>query len=577
MSFYSNIPRPEHPNPQFFRKNWVNLNGKWDFEMDPSGTGVDRGLIDGKAYSREIQVPFCMESELSGLNFKDFCKCVWYHRVVDIPEDFLCTEKQVVLHIGASDYRTTVYVNGRKVGYHIGGYVSFSFDITDFLNKESSRCDIVICAEDDNRSRKQASGKQSLEYHSKGCYYTRTTGIWQTVWLESVPKAHISSIRCLPNLAEQTLTVEARAANANGKKLKAYAYWDGQLVGASECFVCGEQGVFIMQLSQLHLWEIGSGGLYDLRLELEDDCVSSYFGMREVRAENGVFYLNGKPVFQRLVLDQGFYPEGIYTAPSEADLIADIRRSMDMGFNGARLHEKIFEQRFLYYCDRMGYMVWEEHANWGLDLSSGDAWKGFIPEWNEIVLRDFNHPAIVGWCPLNEVQFDRDEDFIRYVSTFTKQLDPTRPVIVTSGWNHVNGLNDFEDWHDYDQNPETMRTRYEDVVRGIAVTSNTVLHEPLFPNFISEYGGIRWDIKTQEQNAWGYGVAPKSEQEFKARFKGLADALMDNPHICGFCYTQLTDVEQEVNGLYTYDRKAKFAPEFFKKVLSREAAVEKKQ
>ena len=247
---------------------------------------------------------------------------------------------------------------------------------------------------------------------------------------------------------------------------------------------------------------------------------------------------------------------------------------MACGFNGARLHQKVFEPLFLYHCDRLGYMVWGEHANWGLDISRPTAWKGFMAEWIEILERDINHPAIIGWCPFNETQKNQDDDIISYCAELTKRIDPSRPVIDTSGWVHVNGATDIMDWHDYDQNPETFRQRYIDAANGTPVYDRRFAKEPLIPRFISEYGGIKWDVNSGLGNAWGYGKAPKTEEEFLDRFKGLAEALLFNKFITGLCYTQLTDVEQEINGLYTYDRKAKFDPDFFKAVLTQKAAVE---
>jgi beta-galactosidase/beta-glucuronidase len=334
--------------------------------------------------------------------------------------------------------------------------------------------------------------------------------------------------------------------------------------------VTGGRAIIELKLFDLYLWEIGQGRLYDLKLTVGGDSVDSYFGMRSVSVEGGMMLLNGKKVFQRLVLDQGFYPDGIYTAREESELIADIRRSLDCGFNGARLHQKVFEPRFLYHCDKMGYIVWGEHANWGLDIARPEAWQGFLPEWLEVVERDFNHPAIVGWCPLNETQQNQNVEFVRMLGAMTKALDPTRLYIDTSGWTHTQGVTDIMDWHDYDQNPETFKARYLAVAAGEMI-NNKRNPNPILPTFVSEYGGIRW---AESEAGWGYGEAPKTGEEFIARFKGLTEALLENPAIGGLCYTQLTDVEQEVNGLYTYDRKPKFDTAVFKAVLEKKAAIE---
>lgn len=568
------IPRPEYPTPQFARSNWINLNGEWQFERDKSVSGRERGLITAETLSERITVPFCMESRLSGIEDIDFCNCVWYKREIEISPEWLENSKRVILHIGACDYRTEVFVNGKSVGTHIGGFVSFSFDITKFVTVGKNL--VTVCAQDDVRARIQPAGKQSTPYASRGCFYTRTTGIWQTVWLENIPAEYIENVKYYTDINSATLTVVAKVNGEDGKTLSAEAFFDGKAVGADSAAVSSKMAILKIKLSELHLWEIGKGNLYDLKLKFGEDEVCSYFGMRSVRVgENGVIILNGKKIFQRLVLDQGFYPDGILTAPCEDELINDIKRSIAVGFDGARLHQKVFEPRFLYHCDRLGYIVWGEHANWGLDISRPTAYKGFLPEWTEIVERDFNHPAIIGWCPLNETQRDQDNEFVMTLTKLTKALDPTRPVIDASGWTHVEGVSDILDWHDYDQDPVTFKARYEDVAKnGLSVGLSSKIKFTLFPNFISEYGGIKWDVNSNLNNAWGYGNAPKTEEEFKERFKGLAEALLFNEFITGFCYTQLTDVEQETNGLYTYDRQAKFDTEFFRAALQQKAACE---
>ena len=334
-----------------------------------------------------------------------------------------------------------------------------------------------------------------------------------------------------------------------------------------------------LPLSELYLWEAGRGRLYDLKLSFGEDRVDSYFGMRELLLDGERFLINGKPVFQRLVLDQGFYPDGIYTAPSDEALQQDIRLSMEAGFNGARLHQKIFEERFLYHCDRMGYLVWGEQANWGLDYSRPDGLKCFLPEWMEALDRDFNHPAIVGWCPFNET-WDyagrrQDNDLLATVYRMTKLFDTTRPCIDTSGNFHV--VTDIYDMHDYEQDPAVFASFYENFAKGGPLKDRMADRQtpvPGIPVFISEYGGIKWDVEGRLGNSWGYGDGPKTEEEYIARYKGLTDVLLDNPHMFGFCYTQLYDVEQEVNGLYTYDRKPKMDIAIFRQINSRKAAIE---
>ena len=570
-----NVPRSEHPKPQFERKNWMTLNGAWDFCIDNARSGEARGLHrDFSDYDLRICVPFCPQSKLSGLERKDFMYGVWYHRTVEL--DGARADGRVVLHIGAADFRTTVYVNGEPVGSHIGGYVSFAFDISQAVHSGTN--DIVIFCEDDERNPHIPRGKQSEEYYSHGCDYTRTTGIWQSVWLEFTPKTFIKSFRLYPDVTTNSVTVSAVLAGCSAMKIT--ALYDGREVGAALCAsACGTVTVNI-PLSETHLWEVGHGRLYDLCLSFGEDEVKSYFGLRSVCMDGYRFLLNGKSVFQRLVLDQGFYPDGIYTAPTDEALHGDVLLSKQLGFNGARLHQKVFEERFLYHCDREGYLVWGEYPNWGLDHTREDAVYTFLPEWTEEVERDFNHPSIIGWCPFNETwnvggrkQFD---PFLRLVYRTTKAIDPTRPCIDTSGNYHVE--TDIYDLHDYEQDVSIFR----ESLRGFAQEgklddhlSDRQSYTPGLPVFYSEYGGIKW-AKTTENSAtsWGYGNAPRTEEEYKARYKGLTDALLDNPKVFGFCYTQLTDIEQEQNGCYYYDRTPKFDSAFFYEVNSRKAAIE---
>lgn len=565
------IPRSEHPDPQFQRKDWLNLNGEWDFEFDFGNSGLSAGVLEKDEWSRKINVPFCPESKLSGIEYTDFIAAVWYRKSVTVTEAQL--EGRVLIHFGAVDYETYLYVNGEEAGYHKGGYTSFTFDITEFLTAGENV--IAVNARDDVRDPLVPRGKQSELYNSHGCDYTRTTGIWQTVWLEFVPKAYVKSFKIFPDTVNATLGVSAVVEGEGA--FKAEAFYDGRLVGSFEKtaagFVSGD-----IKLSETHLWEVGCGRLYDLKITFGGDEISSYFGLRDIRIDGYKVLINGKSVFQRLVLDQGFYADGIYTAPSDEALEKDIRLSLAVGFNGARLHQKVFEPRFLYHCDRLGYIVWGEFGNWGLDYSRDGALEAMLPQWCESVARDFNHPAIVGWCPFNET-WDRDgrkqnDELLRIIYRVTKQLDETRPCIDTSGNFHVE--TDIFDVHDYEQKVEIFKGNYDRLMtEGVLFEHfpDRQEYDGKKPAFVSEYGGIQWSLGSRG-DAWGYGNAPKSEQEFIDRYKGLTDALLDNERMFGFCYTQLYDIEQEQNGLYYYDRSPKFDPELFRRINSRKAAIE---
>ena len=569
------IYRTEHPKPQFMRQNWQNLNGLWDFEFDYGNSGEKRGLQSADAkYSQKINVPFCPESKLSGIENVDFLNAVWYKRTITITEEQL--KGNVFLHFGAVDYKANVYVNGTLCGTHKGGYVSFAINITEYLNVGENV--ITLNAVDDTRHQFVPTGKQSELYNSYGCFYTRTTGIWQTVWLEFTPKTYIVKTKYTTDVENAILNIEVKLC---GKEtFKAEVLYEGKKVGYGEAKSNGDTLQLSIPLSEKHLWEIGNGRLYDLILTYGQDVVKSYFGLRSIEYTNKKFLLNGKSVFQRLILDQGFYPDGIYTAPSDEELQNDIKRSIAMGFNGARLHEKVFEERFLYHCDRLGYIVWGEYPNWGLDVTQCESIYGILPEWLEELDRDFNHPAIVGWCPFNETWDGHGRqqcnDVLAMVYKATKAVDHTRPCIDTSGAYHV--MTDIYDLHCYTQDPQEFASFFVDFhEKGTFNNMRTSFperqsYDGKMPFFISEYGGIAWSA--DRDDGWGYGDAPKTEQEFLERLKGLTDVLLDNPSMFGLCYTQLTDVEQEQNGLYTYDRKPKFPPEVIHKIFSRKAAIE---
>lgn len=585
-----NIPRAEHPNPQWERETWKNLNGPWEFEFDFGCSAVERRLWEKKRFDREILVPFCPESRLSGIGYTDFINGVAYRKNFELSQEEL--SGRVLLHFGAVDYETSVYVNGTLVGSHKGGYTSFCFDITKHVAPGPNT--LFVAVKDDVRSGLQPKGKQAHLYASSGCDYTRTTGIWQTVWLEFVPERHIQSAKYYPDPANGKVTVTGLVQGQGTLQLT--ALWEDKPVGEAALSV--EGGFFTAQLdlSETHLWEPGKGGLYTLLLSFGEDRVKSYFGLRTAKFQGRKFLLNGKSLFQRFVLDQGFYPDGIYTAPTEEDLVKDIQLSFAAGFNGARLHEKVFEARFLYHCDRLGYLVWGEYPNWGLDHAHPLSTETYLNQWSEAVERDFNHPAIIGWCPFNETWGYREEReknaLLSSLYKLTKRLDPTRPCIDSSGNYRI--LSEVYDIHDYDQDTQSFQARWDGLTDRIRETGGVIpAEDPFFnsapegpsgrapffnqpydnqPIFVSEYGGIRWPDDTVE--GWGYGNAPATPEEFFARYKGLTEALLNNPEIFGFCYTQLYDVEQEVNGLYTYGRAQKFDISLIRKINQQKAAIE---
>ncbi len=570
------IPRQEYPRPQFERENWYNLNGIWEFEFDFGASGRDRGLLNPqKEYSRQILVPFCPESELSGIGYKDFMPAVWYRRKFDLPKE--AKTGRTLLHFGAVDYDSEVWVNGVSVGRHRGGYTSFTYDITDALADGENI--ITVCAEDDSRGQLNPSGKQCFVYNSIGCHYTRTTGIWQTVWIECVPNTYLSDFRLVPDAENGTLAIEAFLQGyVPGTFLTAKAFLDGEEEAEVTVKANASTVRTMLTVKNLKLWEPDSPVLYDLTFTLktpdgDTDRVKSYFGLRTVSIDGKKVLINGKPVFQRLVLDQGFYPDGIYTAPTDEALKRDIELSMELGFNGARLHQKVFEQRFLYWADKLGYLVWGEMPSWGVEPSLPGALGAFLPEWMEAVERDFNAPSIIGWCPFNEVWGESGNGFMEQTLAMTyrvtKALDPTRPVIDSSGGYH--GQTDIYDTHDYEQDGKVFAERYRPGSTLYDEREGRQHYDGCAPVMVSEFGGIRW---ADSEEGWGYGEAPKTEREFIDRFYSLTDTLLRNPDHMGFCYTQLYDVEQEKNGLYRYDRTPKFDTAEIAGALKKKAAIE---
>ena len=579
------IPRPEFPNPQFERKNWLNLNGKWQFAFDHGKTGEERRFYeDTDAFDREINVPFTYESPLSGINIKDFCDCVWYKRTFDLPAAW--TNNKLLIRFGAVDYHAKVWINGKYAGFHRGGMISFALDITKFV--QPGKNTVTLKALDETRNGKQPGGKQCFDYHSSGCHYTRTTGIWQTVWLEHIPfESYIKDFKIITDIENSSIAINAAfSAGIKDASFGAVVTYKGKPINSKTIKASGTSASIHLGIpaEDLRLWDVGKGELYDVVLTYGGDVVHSYFGMRDVKIDGFKVLINGKSVFQRLVLDQGFYPDGTWTAPTAEALEQDILISMEAGFNGARLHQKIWEPLFHYYADKHGYITWGEHGNWGMDYSA-ESYENFMCEWIEAVARDFNHPSIVGWCPHNETHWGQRRDDLAYIYRVTKMIDPTRPVIDTSGYVHVE--TDIFDCHDYDQNVESFKARYDALLNpqkpeDVHQNNNRWDWREImeYPYFVSEFGGTWWQDtneaeKGERRQSWGYGKAPEDIEEFYKRFEGLVTTLLDNPRIFAFCYTQLTDVEQEQNGIFYYDRSKKFDMARLHKIMTKQAAIEK--
>ena len=588
------LPRAEYPRPQFERADWLNLNGEWSYTLDLVKTGWERGLKDSKGFDGKIIVPFAPESKLSGVEYKEFIPCIWYQRNITIPAEW--DGKDILLHFGAVYYESEIYIDGKFVDRHFGGSDSFTVDITPFV-KPGQTHSLVVNAKSDLRSRMQSAGKQSLRHGPFECMYTRTTGIWQTVWMEAVAPCAIERVKYITDIDRNTVSMEfTMRRNVSGNTLTVTVK-DGNKTVASNTAPIASGSVVSLPIKKAKWWSPESPFLYDVVFELKNaagdviDRVTSYFGMRKIHTEGNKIYLNNQPYYQRLVLDQGFYPDGIWTAPSDEALKRDIELSMAAGFNGARLHQKVFEERFYYWADKLGYLTWGEAPSWGLDANDVEAARNFLMEWRNLVVRDINHPSLVTWTPFNE-EFWPDETqyprFITDVYTLTKQLDPSRPINGVSGGIHIK--TDIWTEHHYEQNPERLREIiYNDgkmFVRGPEVQARLrgnvgfnrpVLNDPYtFPTYqgdipyiLDEFGGIKcMEANPAKDGAWGYGDAAQTKEDFYKRLEGQVRVLIEmSDKVWGYCYTQLTDVEQEQNGIYYYDRGTKYDMERVKAIF----------
>lgn len=561
------LPRPEYPRPQFERSEWLNLNGTWTYTFDFGRSGKEQGWASSQGFDSNILVPFCPESKLSGVEHTDFINAMWYQRFITVPEAW--SGKDILLHFQAVDYDAHIYINGKFVDRHVGTGSSFAVNITDFVEcgKQAS---LVVQVDDNLRGRLQPSGKQVHEMYPNGCMYTRTTGIWQTVWMEPVDREGLKNTFAIPDIDQKQLVIRPEFIHENDENTLTVSLFDGNKLVAEKRVPACNGSMIVLPVKNMKLWCPENPFLYDLIYTVKNakgellDKVCSYAGMRKVHTKNGYFYLNNKPYFQRLVLDQGFYPEGIWTAPTDEALKQDIEMSIAVGFNGARLHQKAFEERYLYWADKLGYLTWGEQASWGIDENNDLAARNFISEWTELLVRDRNHPSIVTWTPFNETWGCAGETYIRMmkdVYDVTKAIDPTRPINDASGDGHVK--TDIWSVHDYERDKAKLIKNHTFTLQEGPHFRNQPEKKFLAewagqPYMIDEFGGLPWIAKEERANSWGYGSNIDTLDEFYRLLEDQIDAIIACPRVTGFCYTQITDVMQEKNGIYYYDRRPKF-------------------
>ncbi|MBO4647755.1 MAG: beta-glucuronidase [Lentisphaeria bacterium] len=579
--------RTEYPRPRLERAEWLNLNGEWQYTFDFSRSGDARDWKNAAAFEGKINVPFCPESKLSGVGFTDFIEMMWYRRTLEIPAAW--KDRLILLHFGGVDYSCIVYLDGAEAGRHTGGCSPFTLDLTDKV-KPGEKHNLVVRVEDHVRDGIQPLGKQCTELGSRGCSYTRTTGIWQTVWMEAVSPFALKDCRIIPDYDNGAFTFLPEFYSLTAGLKFTVSVRDGGTEAAAATVTASNSCGVTLKLPQPKEWNPETPFLYDVAYTLRDnsgkvlDEVRSYAGLRKVHLEQGRIYLNNQPVFLRFVLDQGFYEDGLWTAPSDEALRHDIELSMQAGFNGARLHQKIFDERFHYWADRLGYLTWAEFPDWGMSFwqhfrkanpEYNLSFRNYLAEWTAIVERDRNHPSIIAWTPFNETSagicYNQEEHrrFLSDVYDLTHLLDPTRPVNDTSGYCHAK--TDLWTVHRYAQSVEALAETLD--------RKPVFMHFPEFesdvwkgqPFLVDEYGGISYlpeGRKPYAANSWGYNKDALTREQAQQRITDLTAYLADHPLVSGYCYTQLTDIEQEQNGIYNYDRTPKFDPDAIRKCFT---------
>ena len=572
----------DYPRPQFVRDNWENLNGTWDFRFDDENVGERQRWYRDLVADRTITVPFTYETPASGIGDYGKHENIWYARTVSVDGAKL-EENRYMLHFEGCDYVTKVWVNGQYAGSHQGGYTRFSFDLTDHLYDGEN---LLVVKVEDSYDMQQIRGKQRWTDESYLCFYIPTTGIWKTVWSEYVPNLSLSYVKMTPNLEDACLDVEYTLDIPAGIckqeiEIQAEVWLQDEFI--NKVTVTPTSGPSKVRIdlcvndpraygSNVKLWRPGQPYLYDIRFTVKHndtvcDTVGSYFAMREIKISGREVLLNSRTLYQRLILDQGYWGDTHLTPPSEEALIEDIDKILAMGYNGLRKHQKTEDERFLYWCDVKGVLVWCEAPS--TYQFSDTAVRNFASEWMEIVKQNYNHPCIITWTPFNESwginmvrSSKREQSFTEGIYHLTKSFDPYRPVIVNDGWEHT--ISDILTLHDYEPEGSVLKTNYlyneEEMLTGEKTFCNMKMafadgyEYRGQPIMISEYGGIAF---SGDDSGWGYGDKVCDADAFLDRFAALTDAIGQIPYMCGYCYTQVSDVQQEINGLMDIHRNFK--------------------
>lgn len=575
----------KYPRPQFIRENWLDLNGQWQFTFDDQNIGENNNnYLNDNFYNMNIEVPYSYHTKNSGINLNENHPIVWYKKDIhiDVKED-----KSYILHFGAVDYKCDLYINDKHIFTHIGGHTPFEVDITKYIQQDFS---LIIRAEDYNLTT-QPIGKQSWKKTNFLCWYTRTVGIWQSVWMEETGKTYLTDVRMTPDIDNASLDIDAYINNDNQDVwLKGEVYYEGELITRFMSSFKSKRARFTIDVSdeesdfRLHFWHPNSPNLYDIHFTLVSkhkilDDIQSYFGMRRINYLGNKVYLNNQEFYQKLILDQGYFPNGGLTATAE-ELKKDVLMIKEMGFNGARKHQKIEDYRYMYLCDKIGLVMWAEFPS-SFEYSP-IANENTLREFHAFIKKHYNHPSVICYTLLNEswgineVYTNKlEQNFINGLVYLTKSLDTTRLVVGNDGWEH--SLTDILTIHDYNSDENSIRDSYKDIVVAAngspSKTSNRhCLNEGYkyngIPFMISEFGGVAYNTQeSEEDNAWGYGERIIGKEAVLAKIKALHEAVMDIEGVCGFCYTQLSDVEQEINGLLDHNHEYKFDPKDIRKIL----------
>ena len=571
----ADIPRPEYPRPHRVRPRWMNLNGAWQFAFDDSDRGLQAGWHTGHQLAQRIIVPFSFEAPLSGVGDCAIHPVVWYRRDVDIPSDFL--QHRLLLHVGACDFTSRVWVNGHFAGLHRGGYTPLTCEIQDFVRPGTNEIAIRV---EDRPLWSQPRGKQITGERPELIDYDRVTGIWQTVWLEPVPDVFIEDVWSTYDFETQRLTVRVQTNVEFSGQVEVVVAMSGEPIAHGR-----SPERVDLRIPDPRLWSVAEPTLYDVTVALRSggaviDSVTTYAGLREFRCSGRAVLLNGEPFYFRGVLDQGYFPGGWYTAATDADLRRDIQIMKALGFNGARKHQKAEDPRWLYWADRLGFVVWSEMGN-GRKFSATHV-DDFTCEWMEVVRRDRMHPSIMAWVPLNESwgvdrvgQSRRQQAWVRALFHLTHTLDGTRPVLANDGWEYLVG--DIWGIHLYvpdgpfmaEMLAQILREPTRELIPGrrAALPGVDVGNVPVM---LTEFGGVAFrdpNRPADTESTWGYATVSDAG-EFEQRLHALVSAVRSQPEFNGFVWTQLTDVQQEANGLLYFDRTPKLPVDTYRRIFS---------